>query len=368
MPLARVALTGFIQHPEMAWSTRLGSARHVHSLFLSALIVWLIAVGCGQSPPLNTPIHTPVKTLISTTQSINIVPVKAQPLEMVLPQFPPDTRQFIADFKTTVPESLPPLAFASYTEIIQELPSSSSSEQSHASIVNLGVDGYANFFVMQANIGSNPFQPNVLCLRNGQQISCSPEADAWQLSLSPETAALMKARIRAEEGDHITLLFLPDRETERVQLGANIKWVDVKERVTVPATAMDVPTHTSLYGGCDFVTLIKDPAATDFMNFNLHTGVQRGTTLYLLIQLCNPTGNEYIQLAPVADRTTIVDMSGEEWHSTLRLCCAAHLIPIDTSYFGHAKEFQIALIPISDEAKLAFRNKSFTQAVVLKDP
>jgi len=178
----------------------------------------------------------------------------------------------------------------------------------------------------------------------------------------------MTARILAQGGDHLTFLFLPDRETERVQLGANIKWLDVEERIKTPPDWVEAPPHRKLYDGCNFVTLIKDPNATDFMNFNLYAGVTRGTILYLLIQLCNPTGNEYIQLAPVTDRTTVIEMPGGEWRSPLRLHSAAHLIPVDTSYFGPAKEFQIALIPISVEAKLAFRNKGFTQAVLLKDP
>lgn len=367
MPLVRDALTGYIRPPEMSRATLLGSARkQAHSLFFVAIIIWVSVAGCGQGNSLNAPAHTPVGTPSGTPRKIRIVPVEGQPLEQVLPQFHPDTRQFIEDFKATVPESLPPLAFAAFSAVNPQF--SSFLPESQLSIVEITDDGYAEFLIAQANIGSNPFQPNVLCLHNGRQVSCSPEADVWQLTLAPETVALMTARIPAERGDHITLLFLPDREPERAQLGANIKWVDVEERVTVPTTWVKAPTHTSLYGGCDFVTLIKDPAATDFMNFNLHAGVQRSVTLYLLIQLCNPTGNEYIQLTPVADRTTVVDMPGDEWHSTLRLHSRAHLIPVDTSYFDQAKEFQIALIPISDEAKLAFRNKSFTQAVLFKEP
>jgi hypothetical protein len=326
----------------------------------------VIAAGCGPSFSLNTQTPTPAATIAGVTQEINLVEVEAQPLENVLPHFHADTRQFIDDFRATVPQSLPPLAFAAFSAVNPQL--SSFLPESQLSSVEITDDGYAEFLVTQANIGSNSFQPNVLCLQNGRQMSCAPGADVWQLSLAPETAALMMARIPAERGDHITLLFLPDREPERAQLGANIKWVDVEERVTVPATWVEAPTHTSLYGGCDFVTLIKDPAATDFNNFNLYAGVQRGTMLYLLIQLCNPTGNEYIQLAPVADRTTVVNMPGDAWHSTLRLHGVAHLIPVDTAHFGQANEFQIAVIPISDEAKLAFRNKSFTQAVRLKNP
>lgn len=345
-----------------------GSARvFPHSLLVATLAFWLVVTGCNRNHKSAAPTPASIETPVVAISDLKIVRVEAQPLEQALPQFHPDTRQFIKDFMATIPDSLPPLALASFTGINPDLPSLSISDDDRA-LVKLTLSGEVEALVVRANLGSNPFQSNVLCMRNGRQVSCSPGADIWQFTLAPETAALMTTRIAADRGDHLTFLFLPDRETERVQLGANIKWVDVEERLKTPRTWVEAPTHRRLYDGCDFVTLIKDPDSTDPLNFNLYAGVRRGTILYLLVQLCDPSGNEYIQLAAIADRTIAIDLPGDEWRSPLRLHSNAHLLPADTSLFGQAKEFQIAIIPISDEAKLAFRNKSFTQAVLLKDP
>lgn len=364
----RDVLTGSTRPPEMErLSVLRGARKYAHPLFLTTLALWLVVTSCDRDGTSAAPSPVPFETPVVAVSSLKIAEVEAQPLDQVLPQFDEETRQFIKDFEVTIPDPLPPLALATFTAINPDQPILPLPDDKQA-LVGRTLSGQAEALVVRANLGSNSFQENVLCLRNGRQVSCSPEADLWQFTLAPETAALMTARMLAERGDHLVFLFLPDRDTERVQRGATIKWVYVEERIKPPRTWVEAPTHRRLYGGCDFVTLIKDPDSTDPLNFNLYAGVRRGTTLYLLIQLCDPSGNEYIQLAAVADRTIVIDLPGNEWRSPLRLHSAAHLLPVDTAHFGQAKEFQIALIPISDEAKLAFRNKSFTQAVLLRDP
>lgn len=70
-----------------------------------------------------------------------------------------------------------------------------------------------------ANPGTLTHQPNVLCLRNQVQVSCSKQADVWQLTLPPKSLAILSNQLEAESGDRLSFLFLADQDYKRIQYG-----------------------------------------------------------------------------------------------------------------------------------------------------
>jgi hypothetical protein len=97
-----------------------------------------------------------------------------------------------------------------------------------------------------------------------------------------------------------------------------------------------------------------------------HKPVARGTTLYLLLQLCEPTGDEYVQLVLVADRLRVANPLDPNWQQPLHLVGKLTVIPLDTAQLGPMTEFQVAVLPLTDATVHALSHQ-FTQAIILGD-
>jgi hypothetical protein len=325
------------------------SGRGVYS-FITVVLCVFVSSACASSAPNAT--STPLP------RQVKIARLKGQPLEAILPKLYPDNRAYLEAFAATIPITLPELAIAS--SVFLEPTSSSSSDM----LIVKRSENEAEVEIGQANAGSNAYQPNVLCLRNGVQVGCTPEVDVWEVELPPKTMVLMPTRIPANPGDRLTFLFLPDNEPKRLEAGSQMLRAEVEQHPDSPTGWVDAPTVAKVLGGCDFAVLVKDLSdTTSPLNLFRNSTTKRGTILYLLIQLCNPTGQEYIQLVPIVDRTTVADLPGEIWHLPVRLASAVSAIPVDTAQLGLVNEFQIAVVPISLEAASALHHRNFTQAV-----
>lgn len=286
--------------------------------------------------------------------------LEGQPFEEMLPQLGPSQRSLLLDFAATVPNPVPRLAYPS----VVFLEPTVLSPPEGPLVVELS-DGYAEVQIGIANPGSNVNQPNVLCLRNAVQIDCTLEVGVWDISLPPETLAFVPTRIPASPGDQLTFLLLAEDEPKRVQLGSQMLWAFVEERPGLPSEFVEAPIHAKVLGGCDIATIVTDASPSD--TFHIPGTQKWGTILYVLIQLCEPTGREYVQLVPIVDRTRVIDLPGEMWHSAVRLMGPASVIPVDTTLIGPAQEFQVAVLPLSDEASTALRRSRFTHAVAFSD-
>jgi hypothetical protein len=330
--------------------------RCLHSLVLLLLPVCCVVLsGCFNAAPTAQP--TPLSRALRTAR------LEGQPLELMLPSLHPDNRKFIEDFAATVPPSLPEQAYVS-TVILD--PASPAPE---GPLIVKQSNGYADVEMAIANVGTNTNQPNVICLRNDMQVGCTPEVDVWEVALPPKTLALVSTRISASPGDSLIFLFLAQDEPKRIYAASQIKRSFVEQHSVPPSTWIDAPGHDKIFGGCNFVALVKDPTDTRTSPVDLfrHSTTPRGIMLYLLFQLCNPTGQEYVQLLPIVNRTKIVDLPGKFWHSPIWLSEANSVISVDTAPLGPVHEFQVAIVPLSAEAESAFRHKNFTQAVVFSD-
>ncbi len=137
--------------------------------------------------------------------------------------------------------------------------------------------------------------------------------------------------------------------------------------------ALDRPTPldaaSSGYGGCDLVVVVKDPLSSSPDNFNLMAGITRGSLLYVLVKACEPVADDLVfQLVAIQDQTTLLAPAGAAWARPVTLSGDAGLVPLDTTVFGDADEFQIALIPLSDSTAEAFDNSEFSQGIRLLNP
>lgn len=316
-----------------------------------ALLCLLVGVACAgntASAPRDAP----------TTQ-VKMARLGGQPLEDMLPKLHPDHRSFVLDFAATVPDPLPALAQASVVMLEPGSPPSDGRP-----IVEL-LDGFAEVEVGIANPGSNTNQPNVVCLRNGEQVSCTPDVNVWEVVLPPRTLAFVPTRIPANRGDRLTFLLLARDDSKRVDIASQVFSAFVEKRPDLPSEFVEAPVHEAVLRGCDFATLVTDTSPTD--TFRIPGTQKRGTELYLLIQLCSTTGREYMRFVPVADRVQVVDLPGDVWHYAVRLAGPVSVVPIDTGQLGPIHEFQVALVPLSDEATTVLRANKVTHAVAFSD-
>lgn len=264
-------------------------------------------------------------------------------------------------FSETAPDPLPPMAYVSVRLF------DPAKEPSSALLADLN-KGVAQAPFAVANPGTLTHQPNVLCLRNQVQVSCSKQADVWQLTLPPESLAILSNQLEAGSGDRLSFLFLADQDYKRIQYGSSAQWISVEKRTDLPKQFVEAPAREKIFGGCDFAVLITDPSNTSTSPLELfrHGLTPHQIKLYLLIQLCEPTDQDYVQLVPVVDRTRVIDLPGEIWHSPIRLTGATTLIPIDTTRLLNAKEFQLAVISPSDSMVDAPSRGEFTQAIAFE--
>lgn len=235
------------------------------------------------------------------------------------------------------------------------------------------VEDYVETEVALANPGWNTNQPNVLCLLNGRQVGCAPDVDVWEVMLPPQTLALLPIRLKARPGDRVTFLFLAHDEPKRPFPSSQMQTLYV-EHTPIPGpppASVEAPSAPKVLGGCNNVTMLTDPKPAKTYR-PPHTQ-QRGSPLYVLVQLCNPRGKEYVWFVPIANRTTVLDPPGEVWHSVVRLADEANvatLVPVDSTRqgpLGTVREFQVAVIPLDSPEAPSVLRQNFTDAAAFKD-
>lgn len=271
-----------------------------------------------------------------------LVDLTAKPFAEMLPQLHPDNRAHLLEFAASIPEPLPELASASSVFLF---PSISLREASQRQVVGLQ-NGYAELQIGLANPGSNVNHPHVLCLRNGEQTSCTTDADVWSVLLPPQTIAFVPIHIKARVGDQLAFLIMPPNESERVYVASQMLWVFVEEILPPPLQYVEAPDapHPVL-GGCDYNMLLPDVSPAD--SFRIPATQERGATLELLLKPCDSAIDEYVWLIPVVDRQRVAKLPGKVWELPVKIVYPASVITVDTSPLGDAREFQIAIIPVN---------------------
>jgi hypothetical protein len=304
--------------------------------YLCSLLAGLLLIISCQSQATEPLPSTPVP-LIDT---INIEEVIAQPIDEMLSLLSADARTKLAQFTANVPDPLPnELAYPLFMGFLPTL----SRADGNPSIVQQ-IDGKIRLEGMVANPGSNPEQTNIVCLRNAEQIACSPEADVWAVVSPPKTLAIVSYEMEAKKGDMLAFVYIANNEPERLYIASIMDWVFVEEDPSVPDSFVQAPAHEKFFGGCDGA-LITD----NLEDVSLFLDTQkRGTPLWLVVETCTPVVDELVRLIPIIDRHLVVDLPEEIWHKPVRLSNPSNLIPIDTTLLGNATEFQIAVVPLVD--------------------
>jgi hypothetical protein len=335
----------------------LSRARYLPILEVFLLALTSCSIITTRLPVLNT------EEINTGQQEFRIDDIEARPFDEMLPRLPEENQSLLLELAGTVPEPLPELAFASTVFLEPDIP-----HPERDSIVPLE-NGFVRMEIGMANPGSNYNQPNVLCLRNGDQVACAPEVDVWAVSLPPKTLAFIPIRISAQPGDKLTFLFVPENESKRLFVGSQMLWAYAAEMPvegTAPVEAPTPPPQQEVFGGCDVNLLLPDVSAAD--SYRIPGEQTRGTVLQLLINICEPASEDYVYLVPYIDRRQVVDLPGPIWRSPVRLAYPSTVIPVDTGNLGQANEFQIAIVPLNDEGRLAdAKYLRFTFAVRLTD-
>ncbi len=293
-----------------------------------------------------------------TVQSLN-----GEPLLEALLQLHPTNRERLLDFIATVPDPLP--NDLAHPQAVFFQPREPFSQNT---LVVSRSDGYVEREAAIANPGSNDRITNVICLRNGEQTSCTPEADVWSVSLPAETLAFVPLRIPSEPGDALTILFIPDREPERYQPGSSMLLLFVEQDPPPHLEYLEAPAREKLYDGCDFAHVQSHLDAN--RPIQIPGAQKRGMRLYLIFQTCDPVAEELVQLVPIVDRSRVIDLPDDVWRMPVRLANPATVIEIDTQLLGDADEFQIAVVPVGESVRRVpdwWGWFPFTQAVSLID-
>jgi hypothetical protein len=289
--------------------------------------------------------------------------LSGEPLKEALLQLHPTNRERLLDFISTVPDPLPnDLAHPQAVFFQPREP------QSRNTLVVDRNDGYVEREAAIANPGSNDRQTNVICLRNGEQVSCTPEVDVWRVALPAKTLAFVPLRVLAEPGDALAFLFMPDREPERYQPASSMLLLFVERDPPPPPQYVAAPAFEKLYDGCNFAQI--QPHLDTTQPIRIPGTQRRGTRLYLIFQTCKPVVDELVQLIPIVDRSRVVALPEVIWQMPVHLAYPASVIEIDTQLLGDANEFQIAVVPVGETVRQVpdwWGWFPFTQAVSLID-
>ncbi|MCA9942260.1 MAG: hypothetical protein KC449_02200 [Anaerolineales bacterium] len=305
-------------------------------------------------------------TIIETLDSVTIGQIEAQPLDEMLPKLNEADRVALENFAASVPDPLPNnLAYPVFTFMQTSM---SKIDETH--ILRL-VDGSITLEGVIANPGSNAQEANIICLRNGIQTACSPQATVWSIILNPKTLAFVPYEIQAQSGDWLTFLIVADKEPMRLFMASIMQWFFVDKRPPLPAHFVQAPSQARVFPGCDASLILTENPTVAPETLQIPGTQKRGTELYIIFQTCDPVGDNLVQLVPIVDRSRVINMPGEVWNVPLRLSEEMTVIPFDTAALGTAQEFQIAVVPIIGETTESLPDWwgwfPFTPAIYLKD-
>lgn len=316
---------------------------------LLLLVSLILLTACQLQPASRTP--------TANIKPVHVTTVGGEPVENILPKLHPQAREHLEMFMATYPITVSPMGFPS-TVLVNPLTSDGTQAIVQSS------QGRTTVPVLFANLRLNHSPRRILCLHNAAQIPCSPQADIWRFEAEPTTGMIVTATFTTSPGDRLAFLVISENEAQRPFPVAHDRIAYVDHRPPPPAAPLDAPEHRALFGGCDFLALIRDPEDSTPNNFNLHHGIPAGQPMYLLIQLCNPTGREIIQLVPIADSSRVFEIDDPFWRQPIRLKGKATLLKINPAWLEGIQQVQIYAMPMSQEAQMTLRHR-FTQAVRL---
>ncbi len=358
----------YIMNLLFAPTSRLVRARS-HLARISIALFLLATSACAEMT--NPPVPTATVTTHLKQDDVTTARKEGQPLEAMLPKLHPELQSFVSNFAATVPDKtrLPEMAYVSV--VFVDPTSWGQPAQSGGAQIVKQSNGYLDTQLVIGNVGWNTNQPNVICLRNGSQTGCTPEAEVWQVDLPAQTMAFLPVHFKASPGDQLTFLFLAHNELERGEPASQSVEVYVDYQPTELPGFVDAPPQAKVLGGCDNVALTTHN--TFRSTFRPPRIQKRGDPLYVLVQLCRPTGQEYVWLVPIVNRTTVPDIQGEVWHSLVKLPTmneSAAVVPVDTSKegsLGSARSFQVAVIPFRSAGTPPIFVERFTDEARFQD-
>jgi len=283
-----------------------------------AMLVALTAVACqpgsrnpveGGEPPASPP--------------IGIGQLHGTPIADVIGELDGEHAQLIRFALATVPTPLPPEA----TPFVQFLAEQLDSE---AGIVEIPSGGtLRNRYVVVAP-GSNALSFNLVCLRNFEQVPCTPAAGVWHVTLTPLTLVQAPIQFAVREGDRLDFLLLIEGDSRRPTPASEDSHVDVGAH-REPRDAQEAPQHAAVFGGCDFATITTRSSYQ--RHFQLPREQPLSRQLFLIVQppcdSANSSADVVVRAVEVIDRSTVVAFPGLT--SATRIVGRALVMPIPRS-------------------------------------
>lgn len=258
----------------------------------------------------------------------------------MLPLLHPDNQEHLLAFAETVPDPLPELAYPSSINLRPDV----SYKEDDRLLVDIE-DGLVEFTISIANPGTNINQPNVICLRNLDQVPCTLDVDVWEVWLQPSTLAIVPIKIAAQPGDQLSFLLVPPNEYKRVLIASQMLYAFAEQYPDEPNQFVTLPPASQpVFDSCDFNLLLPDVSPADSYRLPTYYMLTERVPLQFLLKLCEPETPFYVNLVAFADRKRVVKPPSDVWNQPVELSHEAMIIPIDTDFFD-AETFQIALIP-----------------------
>jgi len=198
-----------------------------------------------------------------------------------------------------------------------------------------------NTKVVVADPGSNSVHLKLLCLRNFHQVSCSPTASFWRITLPPSSIVQAPVTFDVTQGDRLDFLLIVAGDLSRPEPAS----ADVPISVG-PSHPSQVEAegsgHASVFGGCDFATIVT---RTSFQATFHKPGKQTASTpLFLVVQPCERDSKSEevtIRAAAVVDGSSVVSLPGLD--SFVRFVGPAMVQPIAGISLTPGSEIQMVV-------------------------
>jgi hypothetical protein len=222
-----------------------------------------------------------------------ITPIKGVAITDVLGGLDPKLASLLRAAMGSVPSPLPPEAVS----LVQFV--SDGRDSPEGLTLGVPVDGILRTHFVVADPGSNSVRLNLLCLSNFHQVACTPSTSVWEVTLPPSSIVQAPVELPAKGGDRLDFLLVVEGDLIRPDLASQDSHLTVGAPSSPTAFDGTAPTHSAVFKGCDFATILPDVSPQT--EFHLPGKKRLSQPLFLVVQPC--AKGEVIRAVEVTNRT-----------------------------------------------------------------
>lgn len=237
-----------------------------------------------------------------------VAPASILPLDKGLARLPAENAQDVLGFKGTVPPQAPAYAVAfspGLTGLFQP--------SGKPAVLPLNA-GHVSTLAYVADVGRTPIHVRLLCVADGEQRACAPNASVWDMALTGDTIGLARVNIAATAGIRLDVLLDIFGDGTRPYPTSTDLYAYVGE-TKGQFTGQPVPVTKRFYGGCNFAELtntLQGPRP-------VHRWV-RNRPLYMLVQTCaNNAFSLVVRALLVVNDSQVIAVQRVGWSSPVEI-------------------------------------------------